>query len=68
MAVDMHIQSMHERILRYGTIVKDIEYDDGDYHRIRIITFNDHLYYDHMCEGEIIECEDITSKYQHKEW
>lgn len=50
-------QKIHEQLLRYGRIIKDIEFDKYSLcHRIRIISFAGYLYYDHMINGEVDEC------------
>jgi hypothetical protein len=56
-------QKIHENLLRYGKILKDIEYEDKDgCHRIRIILRFRCIYYDHMLNGEVIECYRLPTR------
>lgn len=57
------MNTMHELLMSYGEFIKDIEYEQEDgYYRIRIISYNNNLYYDHMHNGNVIECVKLTSE------
>ena len=56
MSID--INQLHHYILRYGQILKDIEFNGGT-DRIRIISCDDKLWYDHMCIGNVVECHEL---------
>ena len=51
---------IHNLLLKYGKILKDGEYEaDGNFHRIRIISRTGYLFYDHMINGEVVECHKL---------
>ena len=48
-------------VLRYGEIINDESYvlSDGQNIRIRIISYNDYIYYHKMADGEIVDFKPI---------
>ena len=48
-------------VLRYGEIINDESYvlSDGQNIRIRIISYNDYIYYHKMVDGEVIDFKPI---------
>lgn len=53
-------EQLHEELLMYGIILQDNEFEcDNGYHRIRIIQLEEHIYYDYMYNGKIIECKEL---------
>lgn len=52
--------NMHYIIERKGKIIKDeMIYGDGLFHRIKIINYNNELYWINKHNGIVIECEKI---------
>lgn len=49
---------LHSNLLRYGEILKDVQFNNGD-DRIRIISYQGKIWYDHMYLGNIIECHEL---------
>jgi hypothetical protein len=49
-------EELYKEIWRYGTMLKDIEYNTI---RITIWSYNDKLWYIHMDAGMIIECHEL---------
>ena len=50
-----------EDVLRYGEIITDESYHlySGQNIRIRIISYNDHIYYHKMVDGEVVDFKPI---------
>ena len=48
-------------VLRYGEIINDESFilSDGQNVRIRIISYNDYIYYHKMADGEVVDFEPI---------
>ena len=48
-------------VLRYGEIINDESYvlSDGQNIRIRIISYNDYIYYHKMADGEVVDFKSI---------
>lgn len=48
-------------VLRYGEIISDESYvlSDGQNIRIRIISYNDYIYYHKMADGEVVDFKPI---------
>ncbi len=48
-------------VLRYGEIINDESFalSDGQNIRIRIISYNDHIYYHKMADGEVVDFKPI---------
>ena len=48
-------------VLRYGEIINDESYvlSDGQNIRIRIISYNDYVYYHKMADGEVVDFKPI---------
>ena len=48
-------------VLRYGEIINDESFvlSDGQNVRIRIISYNDHIYYRKMVDGEVVDFKSI---------
>ena len=48
-------------VLRYGEIINDESYvlSDGQNIRIRIISYNDYIYYHKMADGEVVDFKPI---------
>ena len=48
-------------VLRYGEIINDESFvlSDGQYVRIRIISYNDYIYYHKMTDGEVVNFKPI---------
>ena len=48
-------------VLRYGEIINDESFvlSDGQNVRIRIISYNDYIYYHKMADGEIVDFKPI---------
>ena len=48
-------------VLRYGEIINDESYvlSDGQNIRIRIISYNDYIYYHKMTDGEVVDFKPI---------
>lgn len=48
-------------VLRYGEIINDESYvlSDGQNVRIRIISYNDYIYYHKMADGEVVDFKPI---------
>ena len=54
------IEKAHKIILDYGIILQDNEFEcDNGCHRIRIIQLEEHIYYDYMHNGKIIQCKEL---------
>ena len=49
-------------VLRYGEIISDESFvlSDGQNVRIRIISYNDYIYYHKMAEGEVVDFKPIV--------
>ena len=47
-------------VLRYGTVITDDDVLASDHNiRIRLISYNDGLYYHKMVDGEVVECRKV---------
>ena len=48
-------------VLRYGEIINDESFvlSDGQNVRIRIVSYNDHIYYHKMADGEVVDFKPI---------
>lgn len=53
---------LNDNILRYGEILTDDLYSDGVgwHYRIRIISYNNHIFYHKMLNGEVIDFKELN--------
>ena len=56
---------INKDVLRYGEIINDESFvlSDGQNVRIRIISYNDYIYYHKMADGEVIDFKPIGLVY-----
>lgn len=52
---------LHNHILRYGDVLYDISFN-SEKDRIRIISYNGKFWYDQMCMGQVLKCNEIKHK------
>ena len=55
------VNATPEDVLRYGEIINDESFvlSDGQNVRIRIISYNDYIYYHKMADGEVVDFKNI---------
>lgn len=54
-------EQLHEELLMYGIILQDNEFEcNNGCHRIRIIQLEEHIYYDYVHNGKIVECKELA--------
>lgn len=52
---------MERNLIRCGEYIKDVQTEEKDgYRRIRIIKYDEELYFHHMFNGEVIECVKLS--------
>lgn len=61
------LNNLHTLLMAYGEFIRDIEYDNDDgCHRIRIISYDGDIFYDHMHNGNVIDCIKIGTDRRNK--
>ena len=54
----LELMELHNDCMTYGFTIKQTDIDSNEgLHTIRIIKLANRYYYDHMCRGEVLECE-----------
>lgn len=58
-----YVPTTSEELLRYGKVMTDDVIDGEDYIRIRLISYNDDLWYHKMVDGEVVDFKRVGYPY-----
>ena len=62
------LEVLHNTVIDYGDILQDSDFECvNGCHRVRIIQLEEHIYYDYMHNGRIVECKEIKGE-EIKQW
>lgn len=61
--VEGYTPTTPDEVLRYGRVITDYMIDSEDYIRIRLIAYNDDIWYHKMIDGEVVDFKRVGYPY-----